>query len=67
MRAIEMLKEMASVKEPFGLFEPHLWRDKIGDSLWHCYITSVDCKLAEGTGETMEESIKNCYNQFRLI
>ena len=58
---IKMLEDMASVNEPFGLFEPRLWKDKIGDSLWHCGLFSVNGCIIEATGNTMEEAVRNCY------
>ena len=63
--ATGFLKMMASIDEPFGLFEPHLWKDKIGDSKWHCDIRSCDSILTRGLGDTMEEAIIDCYNKFK--
>lgn len=62
--AISIFKEMAGIKEPFGLFEPYLWADKIGDGLWHCEIRSVDAILAKGKAESMEDAIYKCYKDF---
>ncbi len=62
------LEEMTYLYEPWGLFEPHIWRDKIGDSLWHCYLTaSCGRKVAEGSGETMGDAIDACYRQMRPL
>ena len=63
----EMLEEMASVSEPWGLFEPHLWRDKIGDGKWHCYIQSVCAQFAESTGDSPEEAVEKCYKTFKSL
>ena len=58
---IKMFEEMASTNEPFGLFEPKLWKDKIGDSLWHCGLYAVSGCIIEATGNTMDEAVRNCY------
>jgi hypothetical protein len=60
----EMLSEMASVAEPFGLFEPHLFYGKLGDEQWCCSLNSVDARLfrvVECT--TAEEAVRKCYEQ----
>lgn len=61
---LELIEEFAKVDEPYGLFEPHLWKDKIGDSLWHVYMQSVCAKFCESTGETPEEAMANLYLEF---
>lgn len=61
---IDKFKEMASIEEPWELFEPKLWKDKIGDGLWHCAMKSPSAILSECTGKTMDEAIENCYNHF---
>jgi len=64
MTAIEKFKQMASTDDPFNLFEPKLWKDKIGDSLWHCAMCGVSSGfLAESTGKTMEDAIEGCYEE----
>lgn len=49
----------------FALFEPHLWRDKIGDSKWHCYMASPDAKLFESSDATMNGAINKCYKKVK--
>ncbi len=55
---IKMMEDMASVND---LFEPKLWKDKIGDGLWHCGLFSVNGCIIEATGKTMDEAVRNCY------
>lgn len=38
--AWQIVDKMQSVKEPFGLFEPYIFYDKLGDSCWVCGIKS---------------------------
>lgn len=63
MTAFDKFKQMASTDEPFGLFEPKLWKDKIGNSLWYCAMNSVGGFIVEATGKTMEEAIDGCYEK----
>ncbi len=64
---VDLFKKMAETYKPFELFESHLWKDKIGDSKWHCDIRSCDAILTKGLGETMEEAIIDCYNKFNPV
>lgn len=61
--SLEKFQKMASTDQPFGLFEPKLWKDKIGDSLWHCAMNSVGGNIVETTGSTMEEAIDLCFEK----
>lgn len=65
MDTIKIIKEMGSINEPFGLFEPYIWKDKIGDSLWHCKIMSCDAILIHETGETLKEAVEKCYKKIK--
>ena len=60
----EMIEEMGSIKEPWELFELTIFRDKIGDSLWHCKICSCDAILIHKTGESLKEAVSECYYGF---
>lgn len=57
-----LLKVMGGIDDPFELFEPFLWKDKIGDSMWHCEIRSVDAIIWYGNGDTALEAVEACYN-----
>ena len=63
LTSLEKFKKMASTEDPFNLFEPKLWNDKIGDGLWHCALCSVGGVIVETTGETMEVAIDRCYEK----
>lgn len=56
-----MLDEMGWINEPWGLFEPHLWKDKLGDSVWICEIRTTHNTLWSGHGATPLEAVENCY------
>ena len=58
------LQKMASIDSPYDLFEPYLWKDKVGDGLWHCEMRSVDAVLARGKGVTINEAIVKCHSNF---
>lgn len=60
-RLANMLDEMGGVGEPWGLFEPYLWKDKLGDSKWHCEVQSNCASFWHGCGNTVEEAVRNCY------
>jgi len=60
---LEMIYAMGSVGEPFGLFEPYIWRDKIGDGKWHCEIRSVDVIMASSSGMVLENVVRDVYEQ----
>ena len=62
MTTIEMIEEMGSIKEPFGLFELTIFRDKIGDSLWHVKITSCDAIIRNDSARTLEDAVLKTYN-----
>ena len=65
LETIKMIEEMAGIDEPWELFEPYIWKDKIGDSLWHCEIRSVDATLAQGMGVDLDQAIERCYREFK--
>jgi hypothetical protein len=58
---VEMLQEMAGIGEPFELFEPKLWYDKLGDSCWKCEVHSNCMIMWSGQGDTMQEAVEACY------
>ena len=62
---LEMIYEMGGIGEPFDMFEPYIWRDKIGDGEWHCEIRSVDMIMASSSGVVFEEVIRNVYEQMK--
>ena len=65
MNEIEMLRQMGSIIEPWDLFEPHLWKDKIGDSLWHCSLKGVNGTICEGKAPILQEAIADCYDRVK--
>ena len=60
MKPRYMFGEMARVDKGFDLFEPHLWKDKIGDSMWHCELRSCDAVVSEGVDRYKARAIKKC-------
>lgn len=58
-----LLNSMASVNDPFELFEPYLWYDKLGDSCWKCEIRTTHSILWYGEGNTPLEAAERCYAQ----
>lgn len=58
-----LLESMASVAEPFELFEPHLWYGKLGDEGWICSIRSTHMTIWEGHGSTPLQAVQNCYDE----
>jgi hypothetical protein len=61
---IEKIEEMGGLKEPFGLFELTIFRDKIGDSLWHVKITSPDAIIRNESARTLDEAVEKVYDKF---
>lgn len=60
---LEMIYEVGGIGEPFDLFEPYIWRDKIGDGKWHCEIRSVDMIMASSSGMVLENVVRDVYEQ----
>lgn len=58
-----LLNIMGDVDEPWGLFEPYIWRDKLGDSQWHCEMRSNCAQFWHGTGDTPLEAVEACYDK----
>ena len=60
---VGILREMGEVHEPWGLYEPYLWRDKVSDDLWHCELQTVNGSIWQGKGNTVEEAVIQCYRR----
>lgn len=58
-----ILELMGSIDEPWELFEPYLYKDKLGDSCWKCEVRSVDALIWYGEGATAEQAVEACYDQ----
>ena len=56
---------MGSVQEPFGLFEPYIWKDKLNDSMWHCEIRSVDATLVSVADKQLSECLHLAYKSLK--
>jgi hypothetical protein len=67
IKTLEILNEMASTKEPWGLFEPYLWKDKVGDSRWHCEIRSVNCCVCSAEDETIIGALEKVYFKMKNL
>jgi hypothetical protein len=65
MGTLEKIKEMGSIKEPWGLFDVIIKKDKIGDSKWHCKITSTDSILINEKADTIDNVVGKVYNKFK--
>lgn len=62
-RILEILTDMGSVNDPWELFEPYLYKDKLGDSQWHCEIRTIHNRpIYKGEGKTIPEAVFNCYD-----
>ncbi len=61
MNAIEMLKEMGGVAEPFDLFDVQLNTDKPGFGGWSCRIKSTCGTVIKFESETLENAIRKTY------
>lgn len=58
-----LLNAMGSIGKPFELFEPYLYKDKLGSGLWRCEIISIHGRaMWEGEGDTPEEAVQTCYD-----
>lgn len=57
------LHKMGGIEEPWAYRDPHLWRDKLEDGLWHCMIESVGGPIMETTAETPTDAVKQCYEK----
>jgi len=55
--AFECFEKMAGTDEPFGLFEPYLIRDKLGDSTWVCGLKSSCGWVVRETADTAPMAI----------
>jgi hypothetical protein len=62
IECMKMIEEMATVNDPWNLLEPYLYKDKIGDSLWHCEIRTCDGILILDDGLTPYEAVKKVYD-----
>lgn len=57
---VEAIENMGSINEPYELFEPYIYKDKLGDSMWHCEIRTTHSVLWHGEGGGVHEAVYNC-------
>lgn len=71
MNILKIFKEMSTLNEPWGLYTPTLYKNKIGDVLWHCKLISTCGPLFHKTRKILKEAIWNCYhdvtNQYKKL
>ena len=61
MTIIDMLNEMASVNEPWELFDPVLRYGKVGGEGWQCYMCSTSGPMTVYCSNSPEEAVRRCY------
>lgn len=57
------MRALGSIEDPYGLFEPYIWKDKLGDSMWHCEIKSVDAVLVSVADVDLNKCLKLAWQE----
>lgn len=65
MTIIDMLSEMATVNEPWELFDPVLRYGKVSGEGWQCYMHSTCGPMTVYCGNTPEKAVRRCYNAWK--